>query len=71
MLKQIDVSDLPDPLVEAIESMVRTYRERTTKGAVYRPIGWMKGKWELPDSFFDPLPDDLLNLFEGKTESGE
>ena len=71
MLKQIDVSGLPDPLVQAIESMVRNYRERATDGAAYRPIGWMKGKWELPDSFFDPLPNDLLNLFEGKTESGE
>jgi hypothetical protein len=29
------------------------------------PIGWLKGKFELPDSFFEPLPDDLLDLFEG------
>ncbi len=71
MLKQIDISDLPDPLVEAIESIVRTHRETAAKATVNRPIGWMKGKWELPDSFFDPLPDDLLDLFEGKTESGE
>ena len=21
--------------------------------------------WEIPDSFFDPLPDDLLDAFEG------
>ncbi len=46
MLKQIDVSDLPDPLIEAIESMVRTYRERATKGALYRPIEI------LPTAFF-------------------
>ena len=71
MLKQIDVSDFPEPLVEAIESMVRTHRETATKAIVNRPMGWMKGKWQLPDSFFDPLPDDLLNLFEGKTEFDE
>ena len=32
-----------------------------------RPIGLGKGLAEIPDSFFDPLPDDLLNLFEGKS----
>ncbi len=33
-----------------------------------RPIGLAKGTFEIPDSFFDPLPDDLLDLFEGKGE---
>jgi antitoxin (DNA-binding transcriptional repressor) of toxin-antitoxin stability system len=33
-----------------------------------RPIGWLKGKWELAESFFEPLPGDLLDLFEGKGE---
>lgn len=34
-----------------------------------RPVrkpGLMKGKFEVPDSFFDPLPDDILEYFEGK-----
>ncbi len=31
-----------------------------------RPIGLGKGLAEIPDAFFDPLPDDLLDLFEGK-----
>jgi hypothetical protein len=72
MHKQIDVTGLPDPLIEAIESIVRTYRnaiapeqERREK----RRIGWMRGKLQIPDSFFDPLPDDLLDLFEGKGNS--
>ena len=30
-----------------------------------RPIGLGKGLAEIPDSFFDPLPEDLLRLFEG------
>jgi antitoxin (DNA-binding transcriptional repressor) of toxin-antitoxin stability system len=34
-----------------------------------RPIGWLKGKWSLPDSFFDPLPDDVLRSFEGREEA--
>ncbi len=33
-----------------------------------RPFGLGKGLAEIPDSFFDPLPDDLLDLFEGKGE---
>ena len=31
-----------------------------------RPIGLGKGLAEIPDSFFEPLPDDLLEGFEGK-----
>ncbi len=31
-----------------------------------RPIGLGKGLAELPDSFFDPLPDEILNRFEGR-----
>jgi antitoxin (DNA-binding transcriptional repressor) of toxin-antitoxin stability system len=31
-----------------------------------RPLGLGAGKFTVPDSFFKPLPDDLLDLFEGK-----
>ncbi len=31
-----------------------------------RPVGLGKGLAEMPDSFFDPLPDDILDLFEGR-----
>ena len=31
-----------------------------------RPVGLGKGLAELPASFFEPLPEDLLRLFEGK-----
>ncbi|MBI3694763.1 MAG: type II toxin-antitoxin system Phd/YefM family antitoxin [Acidobacteria bacterium] len=30
------------------------------------PLGVDKGKVEISKEFFDPLPDDLLDLFEGK-----
>lgn len=33
-----------------------------------RPIGLGKGLAEIPDSFFDPLPDDIAALFEGGTD---
>ena len=35
-----------------------------------RPIGLAKGLVEIPDSFFDPLPEELLRLFEGKGPKG-
>jgi hypothetical protein len=70
MHKEIDVSDLPQPLVEAIESIVRTFRENAPS-STKRPMGWLRGQWELPDSFFEPLPNDLLDLFEGKSEQEE
>ena len=31
-----------------------------------RPVGLAKSIVEIPDSFFEPLPEDLLRLFEGK-----
>ncbi len=34
-----------------------------------RPIGLDKGKIELPPSFFEPLPDDLIRAFEGESEN--
>ena len=30
-----------------------------------RPIGLDKGKISVPNSFFDPLPNDVLDAFEG------
>jgi prevent-host-death family protein len=31
-----------------------------------RKAGRMKGRFEVPDSFFEPLPEDILDAFEGK-----
>ena len=30
-----------------------------------RPLGLAKGTFQIPPSFFDPLPDDVLEAFEG------
>ena len=34
-----------------------------------RPVGIDRGM-TIPESFFDPLPDDLLDAFEGRSGSG-
>jgi antitoxin (DNA-binding transcriptional repressor) of toxin-antitoxin stability system len=31
-----------------------------------RPIGLARGRFTVPPSFFEPLPDDLLEGFEGR-----
>lgn len=31
-----------------------------------REIGPLEGTWEVPESFFDPLPGSTLDAFEGK-----
>lgn len=31
-----------------------------------RPIGLAKGQFVVPDDFDDPLPEEMLKLFEGK-----
>jgi antitoxin (DNA-binding transcriptional repressor) of toxin-antitoxin stability system len=33
--------------------------------AVARPVGLGRGKVKIPRSFFEPLPDDLLDAFDG------
>ncbi|MCP3957468.1 MAG: type II toxin-antitoxin system Phd/YefM family antitoxin [bacterium] len=32
-----------------------------------RPVGLAKDRFEVPESFFDPLPDELLEAFAGKS----
>ena len=34
-----------------------------------RPFGLAAGSFVVPDDFDDPLPDDLLDAFEGSTSS--
>lgn len=32
-----------------------------------RPVGLLKGQFPVPDSFFEPLPDEMIAAFEGRT----
>jgi hypothetical protein len=34
---------------------------RTSK----RPVGLASGEFDVPDSFFEPLPEDVLSAFDG------
>ena len=33
-----------------------------------RPFGLAKGTFKIPPGFFDPLPDDLMNSFDGRNK---
>jgi hypothetical protein len=41
-------------------------RKPPVKKAKRRPIGLAKGRFKMTNSFFRPLPKDLLDAFEGK-----
>lgn len=34
-----------------------------------RALGQLKGRFEVPESFFEPLPDELVSAFEGSAEA--
>lgn len=67
MAHSIDLSDLPPTMIDAIEAIVRAYRQRRAEVPDARPIGWARDYLpDLPASFFDELPPDILEAFEGK-----
>ena len=41
-------------------------RRLPESGASPRPIGLGRGTFTVPDSFFEPLPDEVRRAFEGK-----
>jgi hypothetical protein len=40
-------------------------QDKSAETILQRPIGLAKGQLEIPASFFEPLPKDILNAFEG------
>ena len=38
----------------------------TSETETLRPIGLAAGEFVVPDDFDDPLPDELLDAFEGR-----
>jgi antitoxin (DNA-binding transcriptional repressor) of toxin-antitoxin stability system len=41
-------------------------RPLVARRAKPRPLGLAKGKVQILPSFYEPLPDEILDLFEGK-----
>ena len=49
----------PPETNEDIDKIVEYYRRQNKQ----RPIGLAKGEFTVPDDFNDPLPDEILDLF--------
>ncbi len=41
---------------------------RSREGKRRRPTGLAKGEFSVPDTFFDPLPEDMVAAFNGETQ---
>jgi len=46
---------------------VKTKRPKPPAKKTKRPIGLAKGNLKVTKSFFKPLPDEMLDAFEGKS----
>jgi antitoxin (DNA-binding transcriptional repressor) of toxin-antitoxin stability system len=58
---------------EVVEVIVKDQTVAELRGTLHRPnsprpVGLAKGTFEVPASFFDPLPDELLRAFNGDSE---
>lgn len=49
-----------------IEDSLFTKASQNRKPQYPRPIGLAKDRFQVPPAFFDELPEELLNAFEGK-----
>jgi len=48
------------------EAVVGVESHLVTKTKARRPFGLAAGEFVVPDDFDDPLPDELLDAFEGR-----
>ncbi|QTA81027.1 Toxin-antitoxin system type II, antitoxin component, VapB-like [Desulfonema limicola] len=49
---------------EGLKSLILS--QTNQKLSLPRPIGLAKNRFQVPPEFFDELPEELLNAFEGK-----
>jgi len=62
------VEDLPDEKAAQIVHYAEWLRGTKTPHSPRRRLGTFRGKIMILPSFFDPLPDDILDAFEGRGE---
>jgi hypothetical protein len=66
-----EIKQIPPEKLAEIYDLIHYFRlgltqEKRAVPILKRPIGLAKGRFEIPANFFEPLPDDMLDLFEGK-----
>ena len=58
---------LPEPVpYKKCVNVIVTILEQPEKLKNHRPVGLAKGMFQVSSSFFEELPDELSDLFEGK-----
>lgn len=65
-----EIKQIPNEKLSEVYDLIHYFRlglvqEQSTDAIRQRPIGLAKGELEIPASFFEPLPNDMLNAFEG------
>ena len=66
-----EIKQIPPEKLAEVYDLIHYFRlglaqEKQIPALKKRPIGLAKGRLEIPDSFFEPLPDEMLDAFEGK-----
>jgi hypothetical protein len=65
-----EIKQIPDEKLAEIYDLIHYFRlglaqDKPTEIIRQRPIGLAKGQLEIPAGFFEPLPPDILDAFEG------
>ncbi|MGR8952984.1 MAG: hypothetical protein ACU83V_11300 [Gammaproteobacteria bacterium] len=66
-----EIKQIPGEKLEEIYDLIHYFRlglaqEKQMETISRRPIGLAKGLITIPAGFFEPLPDEILDAFEGK-----
>ena len=67
VVKRVHIPDAKPAPGDALNQPVAEIRSLRKKPVSKPRIGVAKGKFKVPDSFFEPLPDEILKAFTGKT----
>lgn len=66
-----EIKQIPSEKLAEIYDLIHYFRlglaqENQLENISQRPIGLAKGQVAIPASFFEPLPNDMLDAFEGR-----
>ena len=61
-----ELKKLPPDQQDAIASRLMDELKPITNNKQLRPFGLCAGEFTVPEDFDDPLPEDILNAFEGQ-----
>ncbi|EIJ43245.1 hypothetical protein BegalDRAFT_2394 [Beggiatoa alba B18LD] len=58
---------LPEYMAEQdVEVVITVHAKPIEHAPKARPLGLLKGQFQVPATFFEPLPSEILDAFEGK-----